>query len=192
MRKMMFALVLWLAAGLPSSALAQSQEWPEFSPTGSRCFVKMPTKPEEKSETTDSKHGKYTTHLFIARTDVATYLFGWVDYAPDYHPDKQAEMEANRDNLLKNVQAKLTSNRKISLTEEYGVRKMSLVHPGIEFTAESPSRMIRSRVYMVDYRPYQLVAVWESGKEEPPGVALFFSSFRLEHRKSRETSGAGK
>ena len=184
MASKILALGVFLIAELRALPLEQTREWVEFAPPGGNCFVKLPTKPADKAETVDSDHGKYTTHLFRSQSDVATYILGWVDYAPDYHPGKLAELEANRDNLLKNTESKLISNRKITLNQNEGARKLSLVHPGIEFTAESTSQTFKARVYMVGDRPYMLVATWAKLNDEPSGVALFFSSFRLAAKQS--------
>src|ERR1051326_3890989 len=141
MRHKAFELGIFLISGLHPLPPPQTKGWVEFAPPGGNCFITMPTKPADKAETVDSDHGKYTTHLFRSQSDVATYILGWVDYAPHYHPDKLAELEANRDNLLKNTESKLISNRKITLNQDEGARKLSLVHPGIEFTAESKSQI---------------------------------------------------
>ena len=107
--------VLVLLAGLSSRPNAQAQDFEEFAPPCGRCFVRMPTKPVDKPQTSEGKHGKSTTHLFVSRTGEETHLLGWTDYVPGYHPDKQAELEANRDNLLKGFGAKLISSRNITI-----------------------------------------------------------------------------
>jgi hypothetical protein len=169
MRRKMLALALVLVAGQLARPLAQTQQWVKVAPPGCKCLAMMPTQPEDQPKTEDSAHGKYTTHLFLSRTDSAIYLLGWVDYPPDFHPDVQAEINANRDNFIKAVEAKLTSERKVSLDG----------YPGIEFMAESAKNLFKSRVYMVGDRPYQLIALWAKDAGEPPGVATFLNSFRL-------------
>jgi hypothetical protein len=179
-----FALVLVLVAGLCALTYGQEREWVEVAPAGGRCVVRMPAKPDEKTESADGEHGKYTTHLFLSRGDSAGFILAWVDHSPDFHADAQAELNANRDSLLESVSAKVTSERRISLDG----------HPGIEFNAEGANSKYRSRVYMVGDRPYQLLAMWSKGSEEPRGVTAFLSSFRLgrpesSHAATRRSTG---
>src|SRR5262245_41204194 len=78
--------------------------WPPFASPEGRFSVLMPGTPTEKTETIDSEHGPYTTHLFTWREDpVRVYLIGWVDYDPEFNFNRLAEMEANRDNFVKGV-----------------------------------------------------------------------------------------
>ena len=103
--------------------------------------------------------------------DIAGEIFivGWVDYDPKFNFDVQKELEANRDNFIKGVKAKLLTTTKAS----YGT------NPGIEFTAESEQAFFRSWVYVVGRRPYQLIAVSPKGATSSPNVARFHSSFTL-------------
>jgi hypothetical protein len=75
----------------------------------------MPETPEEKTDTTQSDHGPYTTHLFVVRDDANVFLIGWVDYDPSFKFNRQAELEANRDNFVKGVNATLTSTHTMSI-----------------------------------------------------------------------------
>ena len=61
----------------------------------------MPEVPTEKTDTVNSAHGPYTTHLFVVKDTTSVYLIGWVDYDPAFNFNRQAELEANRDNFVK-------------------------------------------------------------------------------------------
>jgi len=132
----------------------------------------MPVKPEDKTETTQSAHGPYTTHLFIVRDDINVYLIGWVDYDPSFNFNRQAELEANRDNFVKGVDAKLISNH-ATVVDGYSA---------LEFTAETEDRIFISRVYMVGRRPYQIVIGSPKGQNDPAIVNRFFNSFKVRVR----------
>ena len=149
--------------------VADNGGWVRFNSVAGRFSVLMPEIPEDKAETTQSSHGPYTTHLFIVRDEKNVYLIGWVDYDPSFNFNRQAELEANRDNFVKGISATLTSTR-ATVIDGYSV---------IEFTAETADRQFRSRVFMVGRRPYQIVI--GSPKDEPDAVATnrFFNSFKV-------------
>ena len=92
-----------------------------------------------------------------------------MDYAAGYKPNVQGEIAANRDNFVKGINAKVTSETQIKLGS----------HPGIEFFAESDSVLFRCRVYMVGTRPFMLVAGTYRGEENSANVNRFLSSFKL-------------
>ena len=143
--------------------------WVRYNSVSGRFSVLLPETPEEKTETTASDHGPYTTHLFVVRDTKNVYLIGWVDYDPSFNFNRQAELEANRDNFVKGINATLLASRALTL-EGYSA---------LEFSAETADRTFRSRVYMVGRRPYQIVI--GSPKDDPDAVATnrFFSSFKV-------------
>ncbi|HSE16375.1 MAG TPA: hypothetical protein VLB46_04955 [Pyrinomonadaceae bacterium] len=144
--------------------------WPAFASTEGRFSVLMPGTPTEKTETIDSEHGPYTTHLFTWREDpLRVYLIGWVDYDPDFDFNRLAEMEANRDNFVQGVSGKLLSSRRSTIDG----------YPAIEFAAETEEKIFRSRVYIVGRRPYQIVIGSLKGIDDSANVERFFSSFKV-------------
>jgi len=143
--------------------------WAQFSSEEGRFSVLMPEIPQEQKETTDSAHGPYTTHLFIGRDTTSVYLIGWVDYDPSFNFNREAELEANRDNFIKGVKAKLVSTRP-TIIDGYS---------GLEFTAETENRVFKSRVLMVGRRPYQIVIGSAKGVDDSANVNRFFNSFKV-------------
>jgi hypothetical protein len=143
--------------------------WVRYNSVSGRFSVLMPVTPQEKTETTESDHGPYTTHLFIAKSDPNVFLIGWVDYDPSFNFNRQAELEANRDNFVKGINATLVSTRSLNLDG----------YPALEFSAETADRTFKSRVYMVGRRPYQIVIGYP--KDDPDAVAInrFFNSFKV-------------
>src|SRR5688572_14907527 len=131
----------------PPQNVVDSSGWVEFTSDAGRFSVLMPEIPEDQAQTTPSEHGPYTTHLFVVRDTVHVYLIGWVDYDPKFNFNRQSEMEANRDNFVKGINATLISSRPLTLDG----------FPALEFTAETADRVFKSRVYMVGRRPYQIV-----------------------------------
>ena len=116
----------------------------------------------------DSPHGPYTTHLFIVR-GATVYLIGWVDYDPGFNFNRQAELEANRDNFVKGLNATLLSTRATVING----------YSAIEFTAETPEKIFKSRVLLVGRRPYQIVIGSPKGSDDTANVSRFFNSFKV-------------
>lgn len=146
--------------------------WVKFTSDDGRFSVLMPEAPAEKTETTDSAHGPYTTHLFVVKASTempSVFLIGWVDYDPSFNFNRQAELEANRDNFVKGVNAKLLSTHPTVING----------YSAIEFAAETDDRVFKSRVFMVGRRPYQIVIGSPKGLDDTEYVNRFFNSFKV-------------
>ena len=143
--------------------------WAQFSSDTGRFSVLVPEIPEEKTETVNSAHGPYTTHLFIVKDTTSVYLIGWVDYDPSFNFNRQAELEANRDNFVKGISATLVNSR-ATVIDGYSA---------IEFSAETADRIFKSRVLMVGRRPYQIVIGSPKGLDDTAIVERFFNSFKV-------------
>ena len=143
--------------------------WVKFNSELGRFSVLMPETPTDKTETTQSEHGPYTTHLFIVRDPSNVYLIGWVDYDPSFNFNKQSELDANRDNFVKGISATLLSTRPLTIDG----------YQALEFVAETTDRIFKSRVYMVGRRPYQIVIGYPKGQEDLPTINRFFNSFKI-------------
>jgi hypothetical protein len=166
------ALILVVAAVLGLGFQTAPAGWLKFTSDEGRFSVLMPgpDAPRDQAVTkTDPKVGAYTAHLFAKKAEKGLFVAVWVDYAPSVNLDVQGEINANRDNFLKGVKARLTSERAITLDG----------HRGLEFTAESDQAVFKSRVYVVGKRPYQLIAVTYKGFDDAEHVNAFFSSFQL-------------
>ncbi len=146
--------------------------WVHFNSEEGRFSVLMPKIPEDKTETKETAHGPYTTHLFIVKGTTTVYLIGWVDYDPQFNFDRKAELDANRDNFVRGIKAKLLTSLP-TVIDGYSA---------IEFTAETAEMVFRSRVYMVGRRPYQIVIGSKKGTEDFATVNRFFNSFKVNLR----------
>jgi len=146
--------------------------WVSFDSEAGNFSALVPQIPEDKVETTDSSHGPYTTHLFITRDNTCVYLIGWVDYDPSFNFNRQAELEANRDNFVKGVTATLISSQSLTL----------MGYSAIEFKAEAGDRIFWSRVYMVGRRPYQIVVGYPKAGDIPSEASKFINSFKVRLR----------
>lgn len=174
MRKTFAALLLLLTTATLAQAFQEHETqsggtWSVFTSAVGRFKILVPAKPEESGETSNSPYGPYTTHLFTSKTANAIYVFGWVDYDPKFNFGVRAELNANRNNFIKGVNATLLSETNITLGN----------NPGIEFSAESTQALFKSRVYIVGRRPYQLIVAVPKGRTDDEGIKKFFASFEL-------------
>ena len=140
-----------------------------FTSEAGRFTVLIPEIPTEKPETVQSVHGPYTTHLFVVRDSKSVFLIGWVDYDPSFNFSPKHELEANRDNFIKGINATLVTTRATTLDG----------YQSIEFTAETEDKIFKSRVYMVGRRPYQIVIGSPKGEDDTISANRFFSSFKV-------------
>jgi hypothetical protein len=153
----------------PANSAVDNGGWVRYRSDNGHFSVLRPSIPEDKTTTEESAHGPYTTHLFVVRDTTSVYLIGWVDYDPSFNFNRQAELEANRDNFVKGISAKLISTRP-TVIDGYSA---------LEFTAETADRIFKSRVYMVGRRPYQIVIGSPKGLDDTALVNRFFSSFKV-------------
>ena len=156
----------------PTPNAAAKGGWVNFNSEEGRFSVLMPEIPTDQTETKDTVHGPYTTHLFIVRDTTSVYLIGWVDYHPSFNFDRHAELEANRDNFVKGINATLVSSRRTNIDG----------YSALEFTAETADRIFKSRVYLVGRRPYQIVIGSPKGLDDSANVNRFFNSFKVNPR----------
>jgi hypothetical protein len=143
--------------------------WVKFTSETGHFSVLMPETPLDKADTVDSAHGPYTTHLFVVKDEQSVYLIGYVDYDPTFNFNRQAELEANRDNFVKGINATLVSTHATTIDG----------YNALEFTAETADRVFKSRVYMVGRRPYQIVIGSPKGFDDSVSVDRFFKSFKV-------------
>lgn len=144
--------------------------WVNFNSTAGRFTVLMPRIPTDKTQTTPSQHGPYTSHMFVEKGDKSIFLIGWVDYDPSFNFHPGRELDENRDNFLKGLPGTtLVSSKNVTLDG----------YQALEFTAQSSTTVFRSRVYIVGKRPYQLVTGTPVGVDDSVNVQRFFNSFKV-------------
>jgi len=153
----------------PSSTVTDTGGWVTFTSDAGNFSVLMPGIPKTEIKKTDSEHGPYTNYICFLRDATSDYLIGWVDYDPAFSFDGHGEMEANRDNLIKGISATLLNSQDTTIDG----------YPVIEFVAETKERILRSRVYMVGRRPYQIMIASPKGEDDSVKRSRFFSSFTI-------------
>ncbi len=164
------ALVLLFCVGQAVGG-AQRDEWIKVAPVGGGFSVMMPVKPEEETRPGDD----LTAHLFSATTDNAVYTVTYGDYAPSVRFNVDDELEANRDNFLKGVDASLKTTKPLTMDG----RK------GLEFCGENAQASFKSRVFILGTRFYQIIVAVLKGKDDAENSNRFFASFEFTRAEVR-------
>jgi hypothetical protein len=137
--------------------------WVKLAPESGGFTAMMPSKPEEQLTTKE----EVTTHAYIAKLDRCVYLSAYSDYVGGVKVAAQIELEADRDNFNKALDAKLLTSRNITFDGRQG----------IEFTSETPAANIKSRVFIRGNRVFQqAVLIWKD-TDQTKQVEMFFDSF---------------
>ena len=174
MRTSAFLFAIAFAVFVFSTTAFAQTEWKKFTPTGESVSVLFPGEPKSSVETKDSQNGPYTTHLFSAADQGTFYIFGYTDYDPSFNFGIQAEINANRDNLVKGIKATLTGETPITVAG----------NKGIEFTAETENGMFfTSRVFIIGRRPYQLAVATRKGADQT-NAKKFLASFEAAAKRT--------
>ncbi len=123
--------------------------------------------PEEKLQ---SRIGPIKLHMYTLASEKAFYYVSFAD-APNGKMESAAEtFRQARNRVLRDLKAKLVSERKISLGK----------FPGSEFVAEVPQGgIVRLRTYRGVTRGYQIAIATPKEFANSPDIAHFLDSFKL-------------
>lgn len=175
-----FAMFI-VALGVSSYSSA-AEEWKEFRSQEGRFSVLLPGTPTEGKESVDTALGPIEVHKFMIQ--VSSELACGVVYndypeAIVWQVNQAQLLDIVRDGVVQSVQGKLRSERKVPLTSS-PVREI-VVDVGEEGT-------IRARLYLVEQRGYQVMAITGHNKESSKDVEKFLDSFKLLGQTKAETS----
>jgi hypothetical protein len=142
-------------------------EWQKLVAPDNSCSVLLPSMPEKQKDTKDTKYGTVLTQIWLSRVTNGIYVLGITDYPIDVDP--KTELDLDRDNFLKEVNAKLVDESPITLSGTTGK----------EFTGVSDAYTFKSRVYLIGRRVYQIIAGEQTASVDANRVAKFLGSFEL-------------
>ncbi|HKV36021.1 MAG TPA: hypothetical protein VJP89_16905 [Pyrinomonadaceae bacterium] len=167
MRKLSFAFPFLLL--LVTNVAAQISQtdphgWITFAPEGGKFSILFPTQPVE----TINKKTAYTLHTFTTTANRATYVATYSDYE-EIKLEPAAFLAANRDRFNKGLQATLVSSRDVTLDG----------HTGLEFVSENPAANIRSQVFLIEKRLFQIVTFVLKDTDQTQWTDKFFASFKF-------------
>jgi hypothetical protein len=170
MKTKMLALIL-IAITLSG---CQTAGWKEFRSAEGSFSVLMPGIPEEQAQTIDTLAGAVDAHLFVLAAEDAAYLVSYSDYPKIVVQQSNADdiLDGVRDGEAANVRGALLSEQIISLDD----------YPGRELKIDTLDGKVtlRSRIFLVNNRLYQVVAVIP--KDHPTSdknIDKFLESFTL-------------
>jgi hypothetical protein len=162
-----------LALGV--AACTQS-EWQELSINEGGFRILMRGQAHYARQPIETPAGRMVGHLYSSDRPDGYFAVGYSDY-PIAHvigsPAKDV-LTGVRDTWVKRVDGKLTMSGAIEIDGK---------HPGVEFAAEGRVKgadtFLHGRLYLVDQRLYQVIALARKG-EMPQGVVnRFLNSFKL-------------
>jgi hypothetical protein len=161
---------------IPSSFYAENGQkaWKEFTCVEGDFSVSFPGKPEKETQRFDTPLGKMDQQMFAVETDDhMAYMVGYADY-PEHiveRIDVDQSFDATRDGMLGEYGARVTNETRIRLDS----------YPGREFSFEGTIKNVRCagccRIFWVDKRLYQLIAIGEQAAVDKEDVDRFFLSF---------------
>ncbi len=165
MRKLSFSLlVLVILLGNTPAQKTEQAPWVTLAPKGAGFSISVPAEAIEKVD----KKTSYTMHAFTVTVGRAVYIASYSDYRPGKLNRKTA-LTANRDIFNKSLNATLTTSREITLAG----------HTGLEFTSETPAAEVKSQLFLVGNRIFQMATFVSKDVDEMSNVNRFFESFKL-------------
>ena len=150
-------------------------EWREMIIPDGDFTVLMRGEAHYARQELDTPSGKMQAHLYSSDRPDSYFAVGYSDYPLSFALSTRADeiFSGVRETWLKRINGRLVASGSENLGK----------HPGIHFTARGSVKgqeaLLEAKVYLVDQRLYQLIAISRSA-ETPQGVVnRFFKSFRL-------------
>lgn len=164
MRIYSFSLLVLLTLCSNVPAQTDPSGWITLAPEGAGFSVLFPGNANE----TVNKKTSFTLHSFNVTVGRATYVASYSDYLPG-KLDPATALTANRDKFLKSLEATMVTSREITIDG----------HTGIEFTGETPAANVKSQLFLIGNRMYQMVSFVFRDVDETRNVNRFFDSFKF-------------
>jgi hypothetical protein len=169
-----------LVAFLLVAALAAcggDSEWRTLTASGAGFSVLMRGEPHYTKQAIDTPAGRMIAHLYSSDRPESYYAVGYADYPLALVVGSPPEQVFGgvRDTWVKRVGGRLVaSDNTLKLDGKY---------PGVGFTAEGRMQdaetFVQARLFLVDQRLYQLVAMGRKAEVPQGTVNRFLNSFRL-------------
>lgn len=151
-------------------------EFKEYTSAAGNFKVQMPGSPKEESQSAKAPTGE-TMNLNVASVQQkdGVYVVMWSDLpipAGESEKDIQTRLDGSRDGALRNINGKLTDEKKITIGDK---------HPGRDIQADLPNGKgsLRARIYLVGTRLYQVMVVGTSSWVSSADALKFLDSFAL-------------
>jgi hypothetical protein len=125
----------------------------------------MPNEPEKQSQIDEKGGYKIPTDIWMSKASFGLYMLGITDYPIAL--DAKTELDLDRDNFLKALNAKLVDESEITVG---GVS-------GRQFTGVSEKYTFKSRMFYINKRTYSVVAAEPTSSIDAGRVKAFLDSF---------------
>jgi len=148
----------------------------EFKSEAGNFSVQTPYTLKESSESLDTQVGEIEIHSFLGEQGNESVSIGYTDYPAELVQvsDPERILDGSRDGAVANVKGELVSETRISL-DGYPGRELT-----ISVIADNKQEIVlRGRVFLVENRLYQIMAVAPKGKENAKNIDAFLQSFAL-------------
>jgi hypothetical protein len=145
--------------------------WKEFRSVEGNFSVSMPGEVEVESQEIESEVGALPTYTFTATEKTAAYVVAYTDYPADSigDVDPAAILDGARDGVQESLNGTIVRERNITISG----------HPGRDLEMKSGEMQVRSNIYLVGSRMYQVIAVVPTKGKMPKSVEKFLASFKL-------------
>lgn len=160
-------LLMLLMIAAVCIAQQAAEQWSTFTAPDKSFSVQFPGRPD--LEETKEAHAHNHIWMFAVPGE-RFFLAGNTDY--DFKFDPEKELQADRDNFLKGVQAKLVTSKRFEFERGPNDRLQA-----IEFTGESPNFNFKGIVIVDTQRAY-MFCVGGRGNI-PAGTERFLNSVKL-------------
>ena len=161
-----FSLIVLFCAVSVAQSFPQTDQWKRFSSAEGRFAILLPDQPVRTVQSKDTGAGRVVMSFFTTRSDDGVFIVAYADYSMG---EAKRELNANRDSFLKGMKATLVSESDIKLQG----------NPGREIRASRDKLTIRSRIYLVGGRYYQMVAITPMTLPGDVEADRFLTSFEL-------------
>lgn len=170
------AALFFTVIGVTALAACSRSEWQELPVREGGFSVLMRSQPHYARQQLDTPTGKVLAHLYSSPRPDSFFAVGYSDYplAQVVGRSPEALFAHVRDTWVKRIEGRPVRMSPIKLAGQY---------PGVEFSAEGKVKgantVLDARLYLVDQRLYQVIAMARKG-EVPQGVVnRYLNSFKL-------------
>lgn len=148
----------------------------EFKSQEGGFSIMTPYALKETTQTVDTQIGKIEIHFFSADQSGKSFVVVYSDYPSEVvkASDPEQILDGSRDGAIDNVKGELISETRISLHE----------YPGRDLTISVQDKngqalFMRGRIFLVENRLYQIMAIVTKGNENNSEINDFLQSFKL-------------
>lgn len=145
--------------------------WKQFRSAEGRFSISFPETPEIEVQNVASELGPLSTHTFTATEKEIAYAIAYTDYPDSIAPIEPAILIGGaRDGVQESLGATIVREKELRLGG----------NPGRDIEMTTDELQVRTHIYLVGTRMYQMIAVVPKSGKAPKSVERFFASFRLE------------